>query len=274
MIIHNLKAQYRSLIRCFIAQLKINKWYLNKEIKQAYFQQLPVVDAKLEQIIIKQNFFNLDSHLGNYKFYCSFWAIDRNIFRKAIEEISLKDYEQNQEIIQKVKCFQSLTYDQRKAISSFVITLSFDAGKIIVRKGDQADSFFIIKKGEVEIYKGDDQLIRAQEGDSFEEYSLQNNSVRQATVQAYKESLKQKINKTGLYVKGVEFIDCKCIDKSYLFEAETMDSVSNQDEIRPNLLKIVLQLNMFLLISNQCQLNYNKQIKFQMKIIFFSSFIN
>ncbi|CAD8129448.1 unnamed protein product [Paramecium sonneborni] len=132
--------------------------------------------------------------LGN----CTFWVMDRFTFRKTIEEISLKDFEQNQEILQKVKCFQSLTYDQRKAISSVLITLSFEPERIIVRKGDQADSFFIIKKGEVKIYKGDDQLIRTQEGDSFEEYSLQNNSVRQATVQAYKDVILLAISRFDL----------------------------------------------------------------------------
>jgi cGMP-dependent protein kinase len=30
---------------------------------------------------------------------CAFWAIDRNTFRKVIEDISLKDYEENRKFI-------------------------------------------------------------------------------------------------------------------------------------------------------------------------------
>lgn len=40
---------------------------------------------------------------------CAFWAIDRNSFRKVIEELSLKDYEENRKFIQNVKFFDSLT---------------------------------------------------------------------------------------------------------------------------------------------------------------------
>jgi cGMP-dependent protein kinase len=36
--------------------------------------------------------------------------------------------------------------------------LYFKAGEIIVNEGDQADSFFVIKKGEIEISKGGNKL--------------------------------------------------------------------------------------------------------------------
>jgi cGMP-dependent protein kinase len=39
-----------------------------------------------------------------------------------------------------------------------LITLNFKAGEIIVNEGDQADSFFLIKKGEIEIVKGGKQI--------------------------------------------------------------------------------------------------------------------
>ncbi|CAD8112930.1 unnamed protein product [Paramecium sonneborni] len=116
---------------------------------------------------------------------CAFWAMDKNIFRKGIELISLKDYEENKEFIQKVKCFQSFTDDQRKAITSVLIRLNYQAGMKIVDEGDQSDPFFIIKKGEVEIQKGKQQLIMMQQGDCLEEYSLQNNSVRDVIIKAH-----------------------------------------------------------------------------------------
>ena len=42
-----------------------------------------------------------------------------------------------------------MTDDQKAAIPSALINLNFKAGEIIVNEGDQADSFFIIKKGEI-----------------------------------------------------------------------------------------------------------------------------
>ncbi|CAD8067231.1 unnamed protein product [Paramecium primaurelia] len=129
---------------------------------------------------------------------CAFWAIDRNTVRKVIEEISLKDYEQNKEFIQKVQFFESLTDDQRTAITSVLITLNFKAGEIIVNEGDQADSFFIIKKGEIEISKGGKQLRIMQQGDSLGEQALQSNSVRGATAKAHQDVILLALSRDDL----------------------------------------------------------------------------
>ncbi|CAK55705.1 unnamed protein product (macronuclear) [Paramecium tetraurelia] len=118
---------------------------------------------------------------------CAFWAIDRNTVRKAIEAISQRDYEQNKEFINKVQFFESLTDDQKAAIPSALINLNFKAGEIIVNEGDQADSFFIIKKGEIQISRGGKELRIMKAGDSLGEQALQSNSVRGATAKAIKE---------------------------------------------------------------------------------------
>ncbi|KAM3137532.1 hypothetical protein pb186bvf_010322 [Paramecium bursaria] len=120
---------------------------------------------------------------------CGFWAIDRNTFRRVIEDISLRDYETNKDFIQKVKFFDSLTDDQRAAVSSVLITLNYKSGEIIVNEGDQADSFFIIKKGEVSVTKGTQELRTMVSGDSFGEQALYQNSFRGATVKAVKEDV-------------------------------------------------------------------------------------
>lgn len=67
---------------------------------------------------------------------CAFWAIDRNTFRRVIEDISFRDYEENKAFILKVKFFDSLTDEQRDAICSVLITLNYKKGEIIVNEGD------------------------------------------------------------------------------------------------------------------------------------------
>lgn len=121
---------------------------------------------------------------------CGFWAIDRNTFRRVIEDISLKDYQENRKFISNVKFFESLTEDQKDSISSVLITLVFKKGEIIVSEGDMANSFFIIKKGKVSALKDNKELRQMNEGDSFGEQALFQNSVRGATVKAVDETVK------------------------------------------------------------------------------------
>ena len=51
-----------------------------------------------------------------------------------------------------------LTDEQKNYISSVLITLVYKKGEIIVNEGDQANSFFIIKKGTVMISKDGKEL--------------------------------------------------------------------------------------------------------------------
>jgi cGMP-dependent protein kinase len=42
---------------------------------------------------------------------CTFWAIDRNTFKKAIGEMITKEYDENRKFIEAVKFFSNISYD-------------------------------------------------------------------------------------------------------------------------------------------------------------------
>jgi len=42
---------------------------------------------------------------------CGFWAIDRNTFRKAVEELVAKEYDENRQFMESVTFFKSMTQE-------------------------------------------------------------------------------------------------------------------------------------------------------------------
>jgi cGMP-dependent protein kinase 1 len=59
-----------------------------------------------------------------------------------------------------------------------------------VNEGEQADSFYTIKKGTVQIYQNGKPVRTMQAGESFGESALLQNQVRGATVKAIDENVK------------------------------------------------------------------------------------
>lgn len=98
-----------------------------------------------------------------------FWAIDRGRFRRAIEELALKDFSENRKFIDSIKFFDVMTSDQKDAIAGVIVTQQFLKGESIVNEGDMASSYFIIKSGTVSIMKAGKELRKMTTGDSFGE---------------------------------------------------------------------------------------------------------
>ncbi|CAD8125704.1 unnamed protein product [Paramecium sonneborni] len=121
---------------------------------------------------------------------CAFWAIDRNLFRKMIEDMRMHEFEENRQFVENLKSFEFLTFDQRSAISSVLFTVQFKKGEIIVSQGESATSFFIIKKGSVSVIQNDNEIRKMKKGESFGEMALFQNSTRGATVKAAEEDVR------------------------------------------------------------------------------------
>ena len=115
---------------------------------------------------------------------CGLWAIDRNTFRKAVEEMSSKQCKENRKFMENVNFFQNLTVEQKDSIASVLTTQKFKKGEYIVVEGDPASSFYVIKSGEVAVLKGDKEIRKMEKGDSFGEQALYYNTVRSCSVRA------------------------------------------------------------------------------------------
>ncbi|CAD8172465.1 unnamed protein product [Paramecium octaurelia] len=121
---------------------------------------------------------------------CYLWGIDRATFRRTVEQIMKSEYERNRKYLENATFFNHLTKEQKDAIGGVLISQKFQTNQIIVNKGDQADSLFIIAEGKVGVYTDDGLLIRTlSKGEYFGENALmQDNCVRGLTVKAIEES--------------------------------------------------------------------------------------
>jgi len=113
---------------------------------------------------------------------CQFWSLDRRTFRKSIEDMMIKEYDENRNFINEVSFFSFMTPEQRDSIAHALITTKFDAGFPIVNEGDQADSYYVIKQGEVSVWRNKIKINKMGAKDSFGEQALYEKSVRGATV--------------------------------------------------------------------------------------------
>lgn len=64
----------------------------------------------------------------------------------------------NRKFMESVSFFSFLTADQKDAIARNLISTKFQPGQAIVNEGDNADSFYVIKQGDVSILKGIKEL--------------------------------------------------------------------------------------------------------------------
>lgn len=115
---------------------------------------------------------------------CFLWGLHRKIFRRAVDEIGLKESEENRKVIDTISFFETMTEIQKDAISTVMLLQKFAPKENIVNEGDIAASFYIIKEGNVVIIKGDKEIRKLKKGDSFGELALYYNTVRDATVRA------------------------------------------------------------------------------------------
>lgn len=118
------------------------------------------------------------------------WGIDRNTFRKAVEEMVAKEYEFNRSFIDDIAFFQNLTTGQKNALASVLYTQKFSKGQPIVVEGDPASSYYIIKEGSVSVMKGDKEVRKLFKGETFGEAALYSESMRTMTVIASEENVK------------------------------------------------------------------------------------
>lgn len=99
-----------------------------------------------------------------------FWVLDRSNFRSVVDQVTSIKFKENREFIEKITIFTKMTENQKDSIASAMIMQTFFAGQELVCQGDQADSYFLIKEGDVEcILDGNTVVRELHAGDSFGE---------------------------------------------------------------------------------------------------------
>ncbi len=90
------------------------------------------------------------------------------------------------EILQGVKIFEGLQYQDLVRFVNVADTISVKRGEMIVREGERGDSFYVILSGEVEVSSGGVFITALKERGHFGEMALIDDNVRSATITASK----------------------------------------------------------------------------------------
>ena len=114
-----------------------------------------------------------------------FWAIDRVAFKKIIEEVTKKQFSENRKFLSSVELFANMSDSQKDSITSSMLSQIYQDGQNLVSKGDQADSYFIIKEGTVECVEESGKVVREiGKGETFGEAALYEDVTRSLSVRA------------------------------------------------------------------------------------------
>ncbi|XP_067013580.2 cGMP-dependent protein kinase, isozyme 1 isoform X3 [Anabrus simplex] len=118
------------------------------------------------------------------------WVLDRKVFQRIMMSTGLQKIEDNVHFLRSVPLLQNLKDIVLKKIADLLRVEYFDADRVIIRQGDEGNTFYIISGGTVEITKkqpGSDQEEKIGvlgRGEYFGDLALIKADRRQATVTA------------------------------------------------------------------------------------------
>ena len=109
------------------------------------------------------------------------WGLDREIFKKVIEEKNIQIYEQNRTFLSKVNLLDPLTPEQKDSLAASLVSRKYNTGAKIISEGETGYELFFIKDGIVSVMKNSLEVRRIYPGAYFGESALINNTPRTAT---------------------------------------------------------------------------------------------
>ena len=137
--------------------IKVNGEVVAKKSKGAFFGDLGVVYNSERTATVQ-----CETDL-----YC--WALKKEVLVKILNELKEADFQQNFDYIREVSFFKELTNDQLEKIVRGMVREKYKQGQIIVRQGDQSNSFYLIKEGSVSVIRDNKIILSLGEGKHFGE---------------------------------------------------------------------------------------------------------
>ena len=113
--------------------------------------------------------------------FTSLWGVERQTFRKVIEEMNTQIYEQNREFLEKVTLLNSLSSLQKDSLAASLVSYKYYSGQKIITEGETGNQLYIIKEGVVVVQRGTQEIAKLHAGSYFGEMALLNNTPRSAT---------------------------------------------------------------------------------------------
>jgi cGMP-dependent protein kinase len=118
------------------------------------------------------------------------WGLDRETFRKVIEEMNVQVYQQNRNFLEKVGLLDSLTPQQKDLLAVSLVSRKYFTGQNIITEGETGNEIFFVKEGIVGLFKGAQEIKKFYPGSYFGENALINNTPRTATCRALEDHVK------------------------------------------------------------------------------------
>lgn len=115
------------------------------------------------------------------------FGMDRGTFQKMIRQVSNRMFDQSFACLQRATIFDCLSQEQKRQLAENVIVEKYADGETIVHQGARANSFYIIKAGEVVCVKDGQVVARLAEGATFGEQALVEEGQRAVAVRAKSE---------------------------------------------------------------------------------------
>ncbi|XP_033121486.1 cAMP-dependent protein kinase regulatory subunit-like isoform X1 [Anneissia japonica] len=114
-------------------------------------------------------------------------AITEKEITSYVKKVVPKDYKTMAALskaIAKNVLFAHLDDNERSDIFDAMFPVKHNAGEVVIQQGDEGDNFYVIDKGEVEVYVNGDMVTTISDGGSFGELALIYGTPRAATVKA------------------------------------------------------------------------------------------
>ena len=109
---------------------------------------------------------------------CRLYVLSRNVFRRTLEDITVKNYDIAKKYVSSLALFNHFTEAQKDSIAYSMVALKYQNKEIIFKEKDDANSFFIIASGKVEISIKDKAPLILGPKDSFGEQAFKEKQIR------------------------------------------------------------------------------------------------
>lgn len=167
------------------------------------------------------------------------WCMERRNFRKIVDHINNKNYEENKTFISKVSAFANLDPDHKSMLASNLIKVYYDKNDIIVKQGEVSNCLYIIKEGEVECISKNKSIRTLKKGDHFGEKSILLETTRTMDVIAKTDCVIYSISVDTLKsMVGERYIDVLVFN----FIQNAFEMSRSFNRINPRLLENVFHL--------------------------------
>ena len=105
-----------------------------------------------------------------------------------MQEIVKKNYTIAKHFMDKISLFRYLTKREKNMLAYNTLLLKYDQGSVIFSEGDDANNFFVVESGQVEIRVKKKVPLLMKAGESFGENAFEDNQVRGGTAVAVENS--------------------------------------------------------------------------------------